>query len=87
MPKSVKTKNKEKTLPIGTRVCHTSDKSLDEGVIVWVYKNDKGVLPQYDGKIYLVFWSNHKRGVYRHDEIKKNNIKALTFNLQEEETI
>lgn len=78
------TKTKPTRFTIGTRVCHKTDKNLNEGVIIWVYKYEKGVIPEYDGKIYLVFWSNHKRGVYKINEIEKNNFKAFNYNILKE---
>ncbi|MCS7317622.1 MAG: hypothetical protein NZZ41_04840 [Candidatus Dojkabacteria bacterium] len=75
--RSPQKKSKNFKLCIGTRVKHKTNENLKEGVIVWVHSHKKGVIPELDGKIYSVFWSNNTRGVYRSDEIEKNNQKAI----------
>lgn len=85
MTKLVNSKNKVKLLSIGTRVAHKHDKNLNEGVVVWVYNKEHNVYPKYANKIYLVFWSNNKRGIYAPHEIQKNNIKFTQFISEEKE--
>lgn len=65
---------------IGTRVRHTTDKTCNEGVVVWKHADHGEALPRMQGKVWNVHWSNGKRGIYATEEIQRippKNVKKI----------
>jgi hypothetical protein len=87
------TKTKKSSLSsimsIGSRVRHTSDPTLIEGVVVWRHSYTKAIGPRdVDGREWSVHWSNGNRGIYRTNDISKippKNMKVIILSDIEKE--
>ncbi len=65
---------------VGTRVRHVTDKTCDEGVVVWKHADYTGTLSNMAGRVWNVHWSNGQRGIYAAEDIQRippKNIKKL----------
>lgn len=74
---------RKKKMNIGARVCHITDSSLDEGVVVFVSTNESNINVRR-GKPFSVHWSNNIRGNYSDTEIKRISPTSTLKQIQKE---
>lgn len=74
---------RKKTLKVGARVQHVSNKELDEGVVVFIQKNESNITVKNNSP-FSVHWACGKRGHYSLKEIQRINPTSTLKQLKKE---